>query len=164
MILVIVTLTEVKTYLKITSDDDDALLEQLRAGTEKFVKKYCGREFEAGTYTEYVLVENGIGWLANTPVTSITSAKLIDGTELNIYEYMSNGYFKLLESISETIEVTYDGGETPDDIKLAVLRLIEYYYNRPEGVKSQSFENTNVTFGIPDNVKEILDSYKPVRM
>jgi hypothetical protein len=160
----IVTLDDVKTFLNISDTSQDTYLEQLRSGAEKFVKRYCGREFEAGTYTKQIFFESGIGWLPDTPVTAVSSVTTRDNITLNVYVWDSNGYIRLVEEYDGFANVTYTGGETPEDIKLALLRYIEYLCNKPEGVRQQSFEGNSVGFDVPQEVLNILDSYREKRL
>jgi len=77
------TLSEYKTYAGITTTATDTRLTTLVSAADAFVKRYCGRSFESGPYTQ---VYNGTGdeslQLTEYPVTSITSVtqKFTDGT------------------------------------------------------------------------------------
>ena len=160
----IITLDELKTYLKITTTDEDARLEQIRSGAEKIVKQYCNNEFKHDTYEEEVYVENGLLHLKNTPVENIEYIKTSEGTELQ-YDiiFLSAGIVKLQSSYTGLAKVKYVGGETPDDIKFATLRLAEYLYNKPAGVASESVGELKAVYELPD-VWQVLDRYRKVRI
>lgn len=68
------TLENTKTYLGITSSDDDALLTLLLNGASGTIVKYIGREIEATDFTEYVDGNAQYSYvLKNYPVNSVTS-------------------------------------------------------------------------------------------
>ena len=75
--MAIVTLAEVKTYLKITDSSEDDFLTMLLADAVDVAQQYCRRRFEQATYTEYY---SGTGTrmlvLRQRPVQSITSVYL----------------------------------------------------------------------------------------
>ena len=160
-----ITLDEVKTYLKINDTSEDARLELIRQGIVESVKKYCGREFEYGTYTEDVYFRQGIGIVKETPVENISSITSTEGETLTVYKQL-HGVIVLNESYTGWATVQYVAGYNviPHDLKLALLRWCEYIYNKPEGVESQSFEGMNVRFTAPNDVRLILDKYRRVRV
>lgn len=161
----IATLDDVKSFLKITNTDEDAYLTQLLEGVDKYVKQYCGKEFETGTHEALVWVEDETGFLPDTPVTDVTSVVNESGTELTTYTYTPYGAIKVDGVNHELLVVTYTGGSTPEDIKLAVLRMVEYLYQKAEAIHSQSFEGVNVSFSeVPNFVREVLDNHKIKRL
>ena len=161
----IVTLEEVKNFLKITDTSQDQYLSKLQEGAEAYIKENCGREFENGTHEALIWVENEFGFLPDPPVTDITSVINESGVELTSYTFTPYGTIKIDGVNHELLSVTYTGGSVPNDIKLAVLRLIEYLYQKAEAIHSQNFEGVNVTFSeIPNFVREVLDKHKVKRL
>ena len=161
----IVTLEEVKQFLKITDTSQDQYLSKLQEGAEAYIKEYCGREFENGIHEALIWVENEFGFLPDPPVTDVTSVANESGTELTTYTYTPYGAIKVDGVNHELLVVTYTGGSTPEDIKLAVLRMVEYLYQKAEAIHSQNFEGVNVSFSeAPNFVREVLDNHKIKRL
>lgn len=156
----LVSLSEAETYLGSLNNQSERITTLLQLA-ERRVKSFCGREFEKSTYTERVVFSDGIGWVNETPLLSINSITHRDGFTVSVREFSEDGFIELWEGTNSIYTVNYEGGYeiVPDDIKLAVLRLMEYYLNQSEGVNSYSFEGTNVKFGTPENVETILVPY-----
>src|SRR5438874_1757949 len=70
------TLSNVKARLGITTSADDALLNLLRDTADSFIAGYCGRDFEAGTFTETHPGDVASVHLRNYPVASITGLRI----------------------------------------------------------------------------------------
>lgn len=70
------TLAHVKARLGITTSADDDLLDLLRDSADAFVASYVGREFEAGTFTEYFARDAATVVVRNFPIASVTSVKV----------------------------------------------------------------------------------------
>ena len=156
----IATLEEVKEYLRISDTSEDNRLTLLLNAADAFVKQYAGRQFEYGTYTETVKFTNGVGFVKETPLESVSSV-MIEDTAMEIYQIDSQiGFIQLYARINAWGDVTYTGGETPDDVKLALLRLVEFWYTHPEGVVKQGLEGINYSFSAPNEVLRILELYR----
>jgi uncharacterized phiE125 gp8 family phage protein len=72
----LVTLSDVKTHLGITTAADDALLAQLQAAADDFVEQYCQRSFAGGSFTEDHPGGGRFAFLRNYPVTAVTSVQV----------------------------------------------------------------------------------------
>lgn len=70
------TIANVKDVLGIATGDDDDLIEQLQTMADTFVEQHCGRSFVGGTFTEYHAAGQRLLFLANYPVTEVTSVKV----------------------------------------------------------------------------------------
>ena len=70
------TLANVKTALLISDSTDDTLLNQLMTGADAYIASITGRDFAGGTYTELFAAGQSTLFLANYPVTSVTSVKV----------------------------------------------------------------------------------------
>lgn len=156
----LVNLSEAERYLGSLNEQDEKIYTLLQLA-ERRVKSFCKREFEKSTYTERVVFSDGIGWVNETPLRSINSITHRDGYTVSVREFSEDGFIELWEDTNSIYTVNYEGGyETiPDDLKLAILRFMEYYLNKSEGVTGYNFEGTNVKFGTPDDVEAILIPY-----
>jgi hypothetical protein len=70
------TLSAVKTQLGISGSADDTLLETLRTAATDTIMRYCGRNFDGGSFVEYAAGGAKLLILANYPVE--------DGWELRV--------------------------------------------------------------------------------
>jgi len=157
-----ITLADAKTWLKITTTDEDDRIQMIVDGVNQAARSYCGRLFDYDTYTERVYFENGFGLLKETPVESVSSVANTDEIEITEFEYHEDGQIWIGPQATLSTYVTYTGGYSslPADLKLALLRWIEYFYHKPEGVTRMSFEGLGTQFERPSDVQEILDLYK----
>ena len=181
----LVTKTECKNYLGITTSNRDTEIDFLIPKVSKLVQTYCRRGLtEYANATVYTQYDNG-GYdkiiLKETPVinlisfgystdygvtyTSLTQNTdwLLDGDFIipinyqGIFKYYLRGY-----------KIEYFGGydDLPDDLKLAVLDLIEYYMKNNSAVHVNRDVTPNVTqinyvssTNFPAHIKRILDQY-----
>lgn len=138
-----VTLSEVKTFLKVEHSDDDGLLSNLisaaRVDAENFLSRSLitqGWRMSFDSYIPYELL------LAMTPVQSISSVKAIDkqGTEATISAatyHLGADNRKVIFDIavcSYKIEIDYVAGygdaaaDVPSPIRQGILNHIAYMY------------------------------------
>lgn len=156
----LVSLNEAERYLGSLNEQDEKIHSLLQL-TERRVKSFCKREFEKSTYSERVVFHDGIGWINETPLHSINSITHRDGYTVSVREFSENGFIELWQDVTSIYTVDYEGGyeEIPEDIKLGILRLMEYYLNKSEGIDGYNFEGTSVKFGTPSDVESILLPY-----
>ena len=164
----LVTLSELKAYLKITTDEEDERLELIRSAAEDAVKRYCGRSIEYAQYTEVVECSRGMCWLRETPVESVLSVTTLEGEELTVlFVNKAIGVVELAQNYSGYASVEYTGGyiTIPSDIKMAVLRLSEHLYSKPAGVTSESIGELKAGYeSFPQDVLRLLDVCRRVRV
>ncbi|PIR39589.1 MAG: hypothetical protein COV35_03540 [Alphaproteobacteria bacterium CG11_big_fil_rev_8_21_14_0_20_39_49] len=142
------TLTEVKTYLKVNTSDDDALITNLiitvRQATEKFLKVSLISQSRKISYDKYC---PSVVKLAMGPVQSITSVTAVQRDEstsvisTNAY-YLSAGKRKLIfdaNVVSHRVEIIYVAGygdladDVPNPIKQGMLSHILAIYDGRAG-------------------------------
>lgn len=160
----LVTLTEVKSYLGITDASQDEKLNLLLPAADNYFKNVCGRTFEYGAFTEKVYFVNGKTFLKETPIDTITSIEDILGNSYT-YEFLNetNGLIMLAANYNFQGVVEYTGGYRviPDDIKLAVMRIVEYLLSSTEGVNSLNLEGVAANFGAASEfVNQIVNKYR----
>ena len=169
----LVTLEDYKTYATINSTTNDAKLSQLISSTSKFVRTYCGREFEQNDYVERLEVFGNRIFPTEYPIDSVNSLSYYNTdrvlTEITEYEAYPD-YIQFLESftssIDKPVEIDYVGGYAtiPEDLQLAVFDLVTYY-NKKEVSASVTMKGETVNRGtispdLPAHIKRVLNLYR----
>lgn len=145
--------TDYKPYLKITSSENDIMLDGIANAVESRVKNFLGRDLEAADYTEYYSGDgDNVLSLKQFPVNSVASIKYYDGLDINnaeIWTALAQGtdYERLViidthsifldgAAFSEGIQnwevvynAGYESGTAPAEIYLACKELFALYYN-----------------------------------
>lgn len=151
------TLTEVKTWLKVSGSDEDDLLDSLIAAARQSAEKYCGIGLGSQTVTEKFPCLNQRGMaLSVSPVIAVSSISYKDlagdsqtlstdyyGVDAQrrpgrIYP-IPHQPFPLTYDTPDAVTVTYTAGYTtiPDSVKTAMLLMIaDWYDNRTDGVRT----------------------------
>ena len=142
--MAIINLNELKSYLKITSSTDDVRLEALITYAQKLVENYCGREFEAASYTEYFDGGKPSVFVKRIPINNVTTVAEYDGVDYvplngpnsdgSLYNTASNTNVIEYTFYSETGEVSKMVGETTGvfDMDISGHKLFNNY---AKGVK-----------------------------
>jgi hypothetical protein len=179
----LVTKSEYKNYMGITSTNSDSEIDFLIPKVSDLVKSYCRRtfidyysdvkiEFFDGGFRELLLKE--------TPVVNVLSVAYSEDygkTYTNLTKYTDwvnrgdavvcinpSGFTEILNGYRVNYFGGYDG--IPGDLKLAVLDLIEYYSRNNGAVHSSRDLNPNTTqinyvasTNLPATIKRVLDQY-----
>jgi hypothetical protein len=186
--LPLITRTEYKAYVGITSPNSDAVIDALIPKVSELVKNYCRRTFV--DYVNDAKVETTSGGygenllLAEYPVISVTSVgwsvdygqNYTDLVEFTDYVVeVEKGYIVSLAASGEWdkclngYQVTYTAGYEilPEDLKLAVMDLVTYYIKNDASVHSPKAPGTNsvqieyiTSSAFPAHIKRVLDLYK----
>jgi len=193
----LVTLDEYKSWKQKTSDTDDTKIEILIVSLSKLVKTYCGKsivDFFGTDTTEYFNIleaDTSVIFPIETPIVSITSLKERTSQSSSYTEIFTEGasskYEYSLDSTNDAIwriddnsmvaypmgfksvELVYKGGytDTPEDLKLGVYHLIDYYLNQEwkprqtlDGATRENPSPAKDTNSWPPHIKRILDLYK----
>lgn len=185
-----IVLADFKTYLGITSADDDTLLSSIFAQAKSTIDAYTQTSFDVSAdstrYFTYGQHTNGRRlyfdtWLASSPTTVTNGdATVISSSDYALQTPNITPYHSMLLKSDANVVWTYDsspenaisiagkwGWSTtpPNDIVYAAMRLAAYMYRLKD---SQVFEQTAFTelgpirmkAGLPNDVREILDRYK----
>ena len=179
----LVTKSEYKNYMGITSVNSDSEIDFLIPKVSDLVKSYCRRtfidyfsdvkiEFFDGGFKEILLKE--------TPIVNVLSVAYSEDygkTYTNLVKFTDwvargdavvsinpSGFPEAINGYG----VNYFGGydAVPGDLKLAVLDLIEYYSRNNGSVHSSRDLNPNTTqinyvssTNLPAPIKRVLDQY-----
>lgn len=169
------TKAKVKAYLGISASTYDTFIDSLITAYSAKVERFCNRNFERDTYTEYFDTDFGDRkiFLRNTPVISLTSVSYKQGNFGNptYIAYNSNDYLLkdsqivsfgvILPEAEQFVKAVYVGGylidfanedsdthTLPFDLTQAVTELVANVYKEKdsEGVLSETTEGQSVTF------------------
>ena len=181
------TLTELKSTLGVTGNEEDARLTNALNGAIAYTENYCGRNFSgtARTVTDEVHVRGNFDdvdfELFNYDIRAITSVTL-DDQVLDSTKYMLVGRtvrFLDWQSFSVAkVSYTYGTPETPVDINIAILVIAKALYsaakeNDPNAGRkqSESVGDVSVTYHKPETTvvnllgdlpSNYLDAYRMV--
>lgn len=188
MALDLITLAEYKTYVGISSTNQDATVKQLIPQVSALVKNICRRTFL--DYVNDFKIETFRGaahanrmQLTETPIMQVNTVEFSedfgktyttlteydhyvvvpedDAVELIASQYID--YFK-----TNAFRITYNAGydAIPGDLKLAVADLIQYYVRNDSAIHSQKAVGANTvqieyitTTNLPAHIKRVLDQY-----
>lgn len=175
-----VTLAEAKAYLRVDSDDENALIRSLIAAGTTMAEAYAVRQFITGTYTlkcdDFPDLFGPIV-LPRTPFQSLTSIQYV-GTGGTVTTLSTDYYETNSDDVSakvvlkpnqewpevqsekyEAVTVTYVAGygDTPADVpetaRTAVLLLVGHLYENREAVVIGKISST-----LPIGVRALLDT------
>lgn len=132
-----ITKTEVKSYLGITANTYDTVLEFLVSGCVAFVESQIRRKIDSASYTELHNGGKEKYFVRNTPMTAITSVKYNAGTQhtpnwqtvpLDNVTFEASGVVEAfgLPCGIRNIEIIYTGGyaSTPADLGFVIVQLV----------------------------------------
>jgi hypothetical protein len=183
----LITVAEYKAYSEISSTNQDALIALVIPKVSDLVKSICRRTFvdfvdDAKTETKRSCTNNRF-LFAETPLLQVSTVDFSDdfgktyttlveyedyvvdteaaAVEFIVYPYMD--YQKV-----NAFRVTYTAGydTVPEDLKIAVLDLVQYYLRNDSAVHSTKSTNPNTmqieyvsSTNLPASIKRVLDLY-----
>lgn len=183
----LLSLANLKVYLKITSVGKDDILTDIKDFVEDWAKKYCGRDFLITTYTRY---RDGDGTdklnVDQFPITAITSIHsdasrgFDSSTEIvaaniikNDSESWDAGLIELFEASfvrgKKNIKIIYEAGYStvPQDLQFAIAETCAKVFmvqdKRLFGQISQQVGSRIVTLDIEEVPKRALSTFKRYR-
>jgi len=185
----LITLDEFKEAQGLSSSKDDDRYEFLITSVSQLVKTYCGNSI-VDYYTVNKVEVLSVFWdthilhLTESPVNSLVSVEERSSIDVPYTTLSSTDYFldETTDSLVRvagsstlnwklgpgSVKVTYTAGYSscPEDLKLAVIDLVNYYhkdeYKARQTLAGASRENapSGDTKGFPDHIKRVLDLYK----
>lgn len=127
-----VSVSEIKSYLRIDLTDDDVLLGILIKSARKSCEAFTNVSFIERTVVAEVMNMLGGQPLPYGPIGEISSFKNCNGEEVSTDNYKIEGLdFKMVKTYFDgPITVTYAAGyaELPEDLKLAVMCQVAWLY------------------------------------
>jgi len=187
----LITLEEYKESKGLSSVKDDYRLNTLIDSVSQLVKTYCGNSI-VDYYSTNKVETFSIDWdthlvqLTESPVNSVVSVETRDTVAASYTTLASTEYY--LDTATDSImyvssgsnnyrnwprgpgavKVTYTAGysETPADLKLACIDLVQYYF-KEEHTQRRTLSGATIENqgsgdgrGFPDHIKRVLDMYK----
>lgn len=152
----IITLGDVKNYVRIDSDDDNAIITNMITQARIWCENYISRDIVPKNRTYYMDSTSGLFDLPFAPVATIESVT-VEGEAATYTEYgLDDLSIELDGGPSLNVKVTYTTAGLSDGlVKQALLQMVSNYYdNRAD------FEIGKAVNEIPTNVKSILSGYK----
>lgn len=152
----IITLGDVKNYVRIDSDDDNAIITNMITQARIWCENYISRDIVPKNRTYYLSDTSGLFDLPFAPVATIVSVT-VEGEAATYTEYgLDDLSIELDGGPSSNVKVTYTTSGLNDGlIKQALLQMVSNLYdNRAD------FVTGTIVSQIPTNVKSILSGYK----
>ncbi len=143
------TVSEIKTFLSITTSDDDARLTLLASWTEELIHRYLGRDLNSATYTQLAYKpQTEIMQLDNFPVDSLTSITIdTDVQDLDNYDLvLDTGSIHGDFVESEDVSIVYVGGYAtiPPLVVDVFYAVVEDRYNEYKGVSDAEVKDVTL--------------------
>jgi len=138
-----VTLQEAKDYMRISSDSENDLIEELITSARERIEKYTGLSLGLKTLKAYWFYFHVPAEIPYGPVTAINS--VVDDNDVEL-EYTARGLqYKTLEAYStQGLAIEYEAGFTivPKGLKLAILKQVSTDYENRENysIYDQAYE------------------------
>jgi hypothetical protein len=193
--MAIITLDDYKLFEGITSTKNDDQLEAILDSSSALIETYCNTKFtqyaEAPGAEEIfdiqwdthvvqlkyspvisviLVLERSAQNQAYTPLSLSTYDWYLDRVTDSIFRTNPDGSYALWPKGVGSVAVNYTAGYTsaPEDIKLALVDLVTYYFkdehrvNRSLGSASTQNQVTSSIrdAGFPDHIKRVLDLYR----
>ena len=128
-----VTLQEAKDYMRISSNAEDDLIEELITSARERIEKYTGLSLGLKTLKAYWFYFHIPAEIPYGPVTAINS--VVDDNDVEL-EYTARGLqYKTLEAYStQGLAIEYEAGFAvcPKGLKLAILKQVSTDYENRE--------------------------------
>jgi len=164
----LVSLSEIKTYLGITTTDDDAFLRSQLELISKTVEGYCGRKFELKEYIQTFYGDDFKGAVKELPMFHypLVSITTIEENEVPVTEYRVQKPLGiivrkdgLIHSGNSELVVQYVAGFEciPTPITSTVKSLVEERYNKYKSGISLNFGSDVQRVSIPGTISVDFD-------
>ena len=160
--MAVLTLGDVKPYLKLQTTDSDADVDSFMTAAEAALAKRCG-PLEATTVTARVKPLNGVLWLPTTPVISITSVTGRSGGTVTVAagDVSTGGYIEGPYTFGEDYyTVVYSAGRAtcPADLKMAARELVRHLWRtqRGAGVRQGGEDLPGSAYSFPIRVEQLI--------
>lgn len=182
----LITLSEYKTYKKITKTENDDQLNLIIASISALVKTYCGHSFTdyySTNKVEYINIEPSQHaiLLNEWPIKEVVSIETIETD--NSYSLLDTSYYFVDKAIDTifmrsgywpqgygSVRITYKAGyqTTPEEVKIATLDLVSHYF-KEEFKERKAIGSTSIDNGTyfssskwPSHIVRVLDLYRNV--
>lgn len=182
----LVTVEDFKQYKGIKSNDEDGKLQMLVTSISKLVENYCNRTFANTAHVEYFDSKTNEVILSNFPLISVTSVNISsDGGKTQTALVLDTDYFVDIQNDKvltvdgsvfnsyytipyRSLEISYNAGYTtlPEDLKLAIFDIIDYY-RKEKSLPTQALGGATIDNALPylansfpPQIRRVLDLYR----
>lgn len=176
------TLADLKTYLGVTDNSEDAVLTVFLNRAIAQAKNVIGRDIEKPG-SDYVEELDGHGenviHVRNYPIISVASVEYFGGIDWIPFDPAFYSVKKKTGQIRfpysqvprgfGNIRVTYLGGydPVPADLSEAVVRIAASVYNRrnSDGIKREKIEGAEIEYSseaVPQDALSVIESYRSI--
>jgi hypothetical protein len=167
-----ITVDELKQFLFITTADYDNQLPNIIQMAESWVRNYCGRQFDYGTYTETLTPSGSYVYPTETPIDTVSSVVgyadglFASGVNVEGYIVRTDEIYSYAFNAYPRVEVTYNGGYTtiPKPVHDAILMLAGQIFDNRFNYKSESKASGTVSYGDTSMIERMLSLYRKVRV
>lgn len=179
------TLSNCKSYLNLTTNDDDEFIKQLIKYATSTIEGYCGRKFESQEYVEEIHIAKNKIFTSNYPITEVSEI-LLDGNKIDNYKIISSyivlnnkqmtmtGGYSYPDKNEQTAIITYTAGyetfDLPPELTFAATKLTAFYYKEARedrlGITSEKLDvmSTNFITDIPTTIIDLIKPYRKVKL
>ena len=127
----LISLDEIKHFLRLTSDVDDKIIITLLETALFHLERYMSQSLIQKTYSQEIIQYDEEILLENGPVVKILSIETKDGSP--VHYYSDNGSIVLTERHTKPVIVNYVAGLfkdiLPSIFRFALLEIVLYLYN-----------------------------------
>jgi len=173
--MAVVTLTQVKTHLNITTTSDDTELTFFAGVATALVQGHADRIFEVTSLTQTFDGGTDTFVLRTSPLTTVTSVT-VSGTALAAATYVADLQNGIVRTLARqpagfgTVVIAFTVGSTdvPDLIEQATLEAVRHLWETQRGKRGgrQPREGDEYVpgtgYSLPRRVEELLDSLRNV--
>ena len=159
----LITLADYKLYASINSTDFDDRISSIVNKVSELVKTYCNRLFIDGYFYPQEFPLQALINVEYSTDMGETYTQLLDC----VLDRSKDAIYipELGREGINMFKITYTGGyqKTPEDLKLACLDLVDYYYKGESVPRRSSMNNTIeyvMTSDMPSHIKRVLDLYR----
>lgn len=174
------TIENVKSYLSITSEADDAVIARLVQACSEYVQSWLSRDLGMHEYTDIFDGTDGNTYMFSAyPVVNISNLKINNRDIPPAPDQTQSGYITLERKLAlrgyyftrgmMNCSVTYTAGfaEIPRDIEQAAIEMIAIRYRSRDrvGIVSKGLAGETIVFDqndMPEFIKTKLYNYRKV--
>lgn len=179
------TVNNCKSYLNLTTNEDDEFIKQLIKYATSTIEGYCGRKFESQEYVEEIHIAKNKIFTNNYPIIEVSEI-LLDGKEIDNYKIISSyiilndkyitmtGGYRYPDTNEKVAIITYTAGyesfDLPQELVFAATKLTAFYYKEARedrlGISSEKLDvmSTNFITDIPETIIRLIKPYRKVKV
>lgn len=178
--MITVTLDEYKLFASIAGDKNNLQIESLLQEASTVVENYIGLTYETNLEDQYLILNEGRAvYFVDSPelIQQVTHISRVTGTPTELDE---GGDYVIAKEALHLVSRTYpeydfllvsygEGAQLtpPNDVKLAVMLLTQYYYKEEYsktstqvGGQSAKLKDSSESNSLPNRVRTLLDFHR----